>query len=338
MQYRSVADLSRLVWGSLDRIPHDVDVVIGIPRSGLLVANLVALALNKPMADAQGFSEGRILAAGRTRRRAGFDLPASGMRSALVVDDSADSGSAMAAARSLLLSARPDMSFTFLVAFGTAKRMEGIDTVLEVVPHPRMFQWNALHHVHLGSACVDIDGVLCADPTEEENDDGPRYRRFLAETRPLVVPTKEIGCLVTNRLEKYRPETESWLARHGIRYRTLRMLDVPTKSDRQALPCGSFKASVYASSDAIVFIESEADQAIAIAASSGKPVLAWDDQFLARPGPFTLPAARVLVASSPSRAKSVLRAASAGCRRMLRRIIGDGRYAALKRLVRGTNG
>lgn len=57
---------------------------------------------------------------------------------------------------------------------------------------------------------MDIDGVLCADPTPEENDDGEKYRHFLLNTPPLFIPKVTIGTLVTSRLEKYRPRRKPY--------------------------------------------------------------------------------------------------------------------------------
>ena len=49
MNYRSVADLNDDVIAGLPLIPADVELVVGIPRSGLLAGTLVALALNVPL-------------------------------------------------------------------------------------------------------------------------------------------------------------------------------------------------------------------------------------------------------------------------------------------------
>lgn len=45
-----------------------------------------------------------------------------------------------------------------------------------------------MNHGILKKACLDIDGVLCVDPTPEENDDGPRYREFLLTPNPYSFP------------------------------------------------------------------------------------------------------------------------------------------------------
>lgn len=93
---------------------------------------------------------------------------------------------------------------------------------------------------------MDIDGVLCVDPTPEENDDGPRYREFLLNAQPLFIPRTEVGTLVTSRLEKYRPETMAWLKKNHVKYDKLVMLDLPNKEARQRANChASFKAKEY---------------------------------------------------------------------------------------------
>ena len=41
-----------------------------------------------------------------------------------------------------------------------------------------------------------MDGVLCIDPTEKENDDGERYKHFLNNAAPLHIPKYTIGHIV----------------------------------------------------------------------------------------------------------------------------------------------
>ena len=78
-------------------------------------------------------------------------------------------------------------------------RLDGhVDLYREVVEMPRVFEWNLMHGTVLANSCMDIDGVLCLDPTDEENDDGERYLRFLSETPALLLPTAPVGWLVTS--------------------------------------------------------------------------------------------------------------------------------------------
>jgi uncharacterized HAD superfamily protein len=131
-----------------------------------------------------------------------------------------------------------------------------------------------LNHTILEKSCFDIDGVLCVDPSSEQNDDGPKYREFILNAKPLFIPGATIGALVTSRLEKYRPETEEWLKKNNIRYKELYMLDLPDMAARQkANSHGSFKASVYKSNAFKLFVESEPRQAAEINRLTGKPVL-----------------------------------------------------------------
>lgn len=337
MHYRSVADLNDDIIAGLPLIPADVDLVVGIPRSGLLAGTLMALALNVPVTDVEGFVAGRVLCAGRTRRRDLFDVHPHRARRVLVMDDSADTGQSIRAARDRLASAFPNIPFSFCVVYGTSPQCDGVDVLVKVVPQPRLFQWNAMHHNMLARCCVDIDGVLCADPTEGENDDGEEYLRFLLNAAPLHTPTKSIGWLVTSRLEKYRRETEAWLEKRGIEYGELVMLDLPSREERLRLGShAAFKAEVYGrATSALLFIESDREQARDICRLAGKPVLSLGSQEMFTPEPLSSVALAQRLRTLPTRYK-----ASAGslARRMvggaLRSTVSPKVYDALKTLAR----
>jgi uncharacterized HAD superfamily protein/hypoxanthine phosphoribosyltransferase len=287
MEYRSVTDLNAAIFGNLRKIPRDIDVIVGVPRSGLLVANLLSLAINVPMADLEGFCEGRLLSAGRTKRTGGFKegRESGKIQNILLIDDSINSGKAIRAAYAQIISAYPSNCRVITCAvYGLKFFHEEVDIVLEAVPQPRLFQWNYLHHPILENTCFDIDGVLCCDPEFGDNDDGERYVTFLAEARPYLRPTRKIGHLVTSRLERYRPETEAWLSANGIEYGKLWMLDLPSAKERRHQKAHAvFKARVYSETRALLFIESEPRQARDIARDTGKPVLCVETQDIIMP-------------------------------------------------------
>jgi len=340
MHYRSVADLNDDIISGLPLLPTDIDLVVGIPRSGLLAGTLMALALNVPVTDVEGFLAGRILCAGRTRRRDLFDTGPRQARRVLIVDDSADTGQSMQEARARLTGVFPDRRLTFCVVYGTAPRFEDVDVVLKVVPQPRLFQWNVMHHNMLARCCVDIDGVLCADPTVEENDDGDRYLQFLLNAPPIHTPTRRIGWLVTSRLEKYRKETETWLQRRGIEYGELLMLDLPSRNAR--LKAGShatFKADVYGRTPgALLFIESEREQARDICRLAGKPALSLGSQELFIPEPLSPAALAQRIRTLPMRYKADPSSGGSLARQMvgraLRSTVSPKVYDALRTLSR----
>lgn len=285
MNFRNLEDLSRAVVRNLDKISPDVDLVVGIPRSGLLAASLVALHRNLPLADVAGLIEGRLLDYGRRLAAGTTSQLVEKVRKVLVLDDSANSGDTLRNVRERLNAAHLPYEILYGAIYVTASSIEAMDFYCEVVPAPRLFSWNVMNHPLLDRCCVDIDGVLCRDPRPAENDDGPGYRHFLEHVEPLFLPTQPIGWLVSSRLECYRSETEQWLARHGVRYRELVLLDLPDAATRRAKRSHApHKATAYASTNALLFIESEPFQADAIADASGRPVLCLSTQRLSYPG------------------------------------------------------
>jgi hypothetical protein len=326
MEFRTVADLEQSIWKNLHRFPADIDTVVGIPRSGLMAGSIAALMLNLPLADVDGYAAGRSFCTGRTRPvRA---LRGGARPKVLLVDDSVRTGDAMRAARAQLTEACPGIEIVTCAIYAAPEVAHTVDLPLELVATPRLFLWNAMHHPFISNACLDLDGVLCVDPTEADNDDGPCYEAFLAQVRPLHLPAQRIGTIVTSRLERYRPQTEEWLARHGVMYDKLVMLDLPDAATRQRLGChASFKAEYYRASNAVLFIESDREQAADISLISGKPTLWLGGPVLFRPD--RGPDKAMLASMSRVRRDAVLRLKNA-----LRRSLGQGRYDWAKRMVR----
>ena len=64
INYRSIATLNRDVFAWVQKLPRDIELIVGVPRSGLLVASLLSLYMNVPLTDAEGFLEGRVIQAG----------------------------------------------------------------------------------------------------------------------------------------------------------------------------------------------------------------------------------------------------------------------------------
>ncbi|QJD57926.1 phosphoribosyltransferase [Pseudomonas sp. gcc21] len=272
MNYRSLNDLSTLINDHAGNFPRDVELVVGASRGGMLVANIIALKLNQPSTDLQTLLRSDV-------------LPETGAARILLVDDCLSNPHSLHQA-SEKLKQHCAASVTTLVAFAEREHVLDIDLVLEVLEHPRVYEWNIMHHPLVSQACFDIDGVLCVDPTQAENDDGPEYRNFLSATRPLHIPSLPVAHLVTSRLEKYRTETEQWLQRNGVRYGTLHMLDLPSAEERRRLNMHhKFKAEIYRNNPlAQLFIESEKAQAIEIMRTAGKPVFCIETNRMYVPG------------------------------------------------------
>jgi uncharacterized HAD superfamily protein len=275
MHFRSFNDLHACITANASKIPFNADLIIGVPRSGLLAANILALHLNVALTDVEGFLEGRVFSGGKRIRTS--IKPFEEYKNIVVLDDSILTGNAMNEVRAVIKQHGTDKNIVYGAVFAAPDSVHEIDFYFNVCPMPRMFEWNLMHHKHLERCCFDLDGVLCKDPTEEENDDGERYKEFLSNAIPLLKPTHKLGCIVTNRLEKYRALTEDWLEKNNISYNHLIMSKFPSKEARvKAGMHAEFKAHAYLKTNAILFIESSEWQSNQIAKITRKPVYCVD--------------------------------------------------------------
>ena len=277
INYRNVASLNRDVWAWLQKLPKDIELIVGIPRSGLLVANLLSLYMDIPLTDVEGLLEGRMIQTGPRHKGTDPRELLSSRRKVLVVDDSVWSGNQMSAVRTMIENAKMRHHILYGAVYVKPGSQNVVDYFCELLPTPRFFEWNVFNRGGMGSFCVDIDGILCRDPTQEENDDGEMYKRFLRDVEPWIVPNRTVGWLVTCRIEKYRGLTEEWLAKHGIRYEHLIMMDMPDKETRvKSKSHAKYKAEVYKATGARFFIESSLCQATEIVMRTGKDVLCME--------------------------------------------------------------
>jgi uncharacterized HAD superfamily protein len=285
MDYRTVAQLSDQVWTWSLTLPRDLEVIVGAPPGGLLAANLLALYRNLPLADVEGLFAGRIATGGRRLRKTLDEDPLLAGRKVLVVADSVPDRGGLRALRERIAAAALPHTVSYGGVYVVRDYRDQVDFAREVLDRPALFEWNFMQTEKAERFCMDIDGVLCLDSTAEMKDDGPRYEEFLACARPLYLPDLKVGWLVTSRLEKYRRQTEEWLARHGVQYGELIMMDLPDMQARRSSKARcALKAEVYRETGADLFYESELSQAIQIANLTLKPVLCVDTRQMIYPG------------------------------------------------------
>lgn len=284
MEFKSYADLEADVLSLLPRLPRDLDLIVAIPRSGLVPASMIALHMNLPITDLQGFYEGRMLASGDRSLRGKHATD--GSLNVLIVDDSVGTGAQLRKIREGLAARALPHRISIAVIYATPVGAPLVDFYSRQVPTLRhFFAWNVMHHNAIETWCVDIDGVLCRDCLVEEDDEGDRYARFLETAEPLFLPTAKVGWLVTGRLERHRSATEAWLQRHGVSYDKLVMHPAGSNAERKASGGGGrFKGDFYRKVQAGLFIESNAWEADQISRMSGKPVLCMDSRSMVTPG------------------------------------------------------
>lgn len=281
LTYRSYADLAKTIHDNLARITEgDFDLIVGVPRSGMVPAYIISQDLNISVCSFEELVNNSKTTHGNRIIKNEVSETTQSAKRILVVEDAYGSGQRfMEKIASLPQKIRKKVT---TLAIYSATESPTVDMYFEYVPYPRVFEWNILHHdIYTGQACYDMDGVLCEDPTNEQNDDGARYLKFIKTVRPKYVPTYTIKTIITSRLEKYRKPTEAWLKKNGIKYENLIMLEGYTAEERmQEAIHGRFKAREYAKDDYSLFVESNYSQALEINQLTGKPVYCIDSNIL----------------------------------------------------------
>lgn len=291
MNFKTYADLSNDIRNNLSKISHmGFDLVVGLPRSGMIPAYMIALSLNIDCTDLNSFLGNTPLKKGTSRKYRSSLIHPQDAKRILLVDDCIAAGKSLIKDWELIPNEFRNSITTLAVyshGYDHIRSRNDIDIYFEHVLLPCVFEWNVLHHAVMKHACVDIDGVLCIDPSGIEDDDGHKYLYFLQNAKPFILPSTRVQALVTSRLEKYRPQTEAWLKKHDVEYESLIMLDLPTKEERIRLKAsGKHKANYYNKSDSQFFIESSVDQSIEICKLTGKLVYCTANGVLYRPDTF----------------------------------------------------
>ena len=259
MNFISYADLYKDINDFAGIIPK-VNMVIGVPRSGLMVASRLALLLQVPLAYFDFNSKKVIDVGGGARHR----NVAGGKP--LVIDDSIDTGASLNSVMEVLGA----NEIYYGAIYGSDRKYTRFHAPILIgkhVPNPRLFEWNFLNTKTVETACVDIDGVLCKDPKKYDVD-SLRSHYVLAE--PLHRSAYEIDTILTSRPESARLTTQRWLGRNSIRYKNLIM-----RSNMDMEP-EVFKSLEYGKSPCTLFVESDDAIAKFVTKHTGKPVICTD--------------------------------------------------------------
>ena len=252
--YRNFNYVNALIMNNLERIPEDIDLIVSIPRSGLLIGILIAEYTNKASTDLFSY----LADVDNYKLNVGSFAPASSVKTAqniLLVDDSMGVGITMDKAKDLVRKKNPTCKITTCVGWVEPFSTNKVDIYFSIL-RDQFFPWSVLKR-GISDACCDIDGVLTEDVPAEFDDDGEKYINFLKNQKPKFRPDRKIHTLVTGRLEKYRAITEEWLRQHNVQYGNLIMLNLPNKQEKMKQDTGNFKAEVFRKSGLQLFIESD---------------------------------------------------------------------------------
>ena len=257
MNFISYAQLYDDIIEFSHKLPHDLDAVVGIPRSGLVPASILATHMNLKLGV---LCDGSILILDGGVRDTNHAY-----NKILVLDDSIDSGHTIEKAMADL--SRSGLTIHYGCIYSNPECSLQVEFIARKLKQPRLFAWNFMNSGMLAEACVDIDGVLCVDPDPDGD-----YMAFLRGATPLYRPRHKIHSLVTGRLEKHRLLTEDWLIRHHVEYDNLIMRQTSEDNIEE------MKRDYYKTSGCKLFIESSTFQSPVIAKSG--PVICVEDMQL----------------------------------------------------------
>jgi hypothetical protein len=250
-----VSDAQRLV----EHLDPSIELVVGVTRSGLVPASIVAARLHRPLMTASHL--GRLVDVSQGKRFTGHGAET---RHVLVLDGTAALAGTIGDVTPLIRKRFPRAQITRAVVYAHPHGQHEVDLFWAELAGAHFLEWNwqnAGHGEHCG---FDFDGILCRDTTPGE--------MRLTDIPPLYLPRRlPVPLIASGRGEECREASQSWLTRHGVRWERLelRPAHVPFEAHTIAL----WKADVFASSGCTLFAESDPIQARLINERTGKPVL-----------------------------------------------------------------
>lgn len=278
-RYLTVSDMNADLHRWSADFGSDIDLVVGIPRSGLLAASILGCYLHRPVVDITTFLSGHAPWRGY---RLGEKL--NDVQKVLVLDDSIRSGFEMRRVREALSDHAEQYELIFGAVYAEAGAENFVDTYCKVVPSPRMFEWNVLQHPGLLAATVmDVEGVLCA-PRERLRermhiaDDA--YWSTVLGSEPTYRPGTLVHTLVAQCDSDDKVRLVDWLKRHHIMYNNLVAINGEMSGGSLSALSQRVieaKSKAYESSDAELYVCGTANQAEAIRVETEKPVYRYAD-------------------------------------------------------------
>jgi orotate phosphoribosyltransferase len=264
-RYVTTDDLIRDALSLTTRLPP-IRRVFGVARSGMIPAAAIACAMSAELWTIDIHSR-KIREAGTGFRMGAVAVPDDAP--SLIVDDSAYTGRSLedAAAAVSALDCRP-----LKCAVYTSPKMTRKLDLFAAVLREHVFEWNVGAAPYSDSLGFDLDGILCRDFTEAEDDDGPRYLETMRSIRPSPIRIRRPASIITARLERYRAETEAWLRRHGHAWRSLDLGPWSSPAERTFEAIVEWKAERIVSRNLSTFVESCPHLALALHQRTGRTV------------------------------------------------------------------
>ena len=265
LQFFSLSDSFQLCDQWAQNIPNEYDVIIGVPRAGLMFANIIACRLGRPLSTPDNFLKGEMWFSHDSPRP-------TDIRKVLIVEDSIGVGNQINNAYQRIKDAFPNLEVEKASLFVIPQSKDKVDYAFLVKPEPNIFEWNILTATwSWGDVVSTLEGVLCLDCPPYWNYKGERYMHFIKNTKPLLIPTYPLKAIITARPESVRALTEEWLTRNNVKYDHLIMR--PDKTEPSWDNVLKMKIDVAKFAKPFWFWESNFEEAQEIHQQTGLPVL-----------------------------------------------------------------
>lgn len=270
-------DLLQDIKENIDKIFNfNIKKIVGIPRSGIIPSQIIGSKINVPVLSLTEFFHGLNndeFSHRKIKKENG---------KILILDDSIRSGKTMNRVRELLIDYDKE-SLLYGVIYCTEFSKDLVDLALKTVDSPRIFEWNFLNYHECINWAYSLDGVLCENIFEDDNEEN--YINNLKNALAKYIPEYKIGIIVSSRLEKYRDITEYWLWKNKVKYEHLFMVNLPSYKESRRLNANIYIKTYYYKffTHLFLFIEENPDVAKRIAHLSHKQVLCLKDYKLITP-------------------------------------------------------
>ncbi|MDR2661094.1 MAG: phosphoribosyltransferase [Lactobacillaceae bacterium] len=216
--FKTIDDLNNLVKANQARLQsYNFDLIVGLPRRGMIPATLIGLFLNKPVIS---FNE---LVADLASEKIGYRLKSESNRhpksyeNILLVDDSTNNGSAFLGAKNKL-DIETWNKITTMSVYSTKKGANYIDLALEILDsEDKLYEWNILHkRVALKVSSMRFEGIIATNSLN-------------GIWELITAPSYPINTIVSSLREKNRKEIENFLKENNVEYENLIMEVVSSK-------------------------------------------------------------------------------------------------------------
>ena len=191
--------------------------IVGIPRSGMLPASIMATLTDGQLWQTTG--------SGVEPISSGLRYDRLGSKPAMVylVDDSIWSGMAMGRAAEAIHKKWPKAQIERIALISHSSAVRKVERFHSVYDH-HFFEWNYANGPFSDRIAWDMDGVLCEDFTAGEVKTETRYLKALRQMPTTTIrPVKHPLTIITARPERFRLETMKWLTASSFRVENLIM-------------------------------------------------------------------------------------------------------------------